>query len=100
MRLNLKYPAERLPISWDFRSELGGMAAKSLHVEAEIDSSSRVQDPDPKAILDSEPWMEDGAMFQLMRGGVVGADYRVRATVERADGCIFQKLSILPVREA
>ncbi len=30
------------------------------------------QDPKPELILDSGPWIEDGAVFQLIRGGVRG----------------------------
>lgn len=95
----MKYPAERVVLSWDFGPELAGRQAKSIKVDLAIDRSSRVEDPEAKEMLAAEPWLEGSIVFQQVRGGVHGADYAIPATLERDDGLIFQKLSILPVRE-
>lgn len=99
MRLSLKYPAERLPLSWNFVRELNGHAVKEFAVTAVLDPGSRTADPDVE-MLDALPWLEDGVLFQLVQGGIAGADYRFVARVTRDDGLIYQKVSVLPVREA
>lgn len=100
-RLNLKYPLERVPLSWDFRTELDGHAVKSVSVFAvSVIGIGLTLDNEPESILDSSPWAENGVVFQLVKDGLAGADYKVYAIVERDDGAKFQKISVLPVREA
>lgn len=100
MRLNLKYPEERLPVSWDFAKELDGQKAKEIHVKVSMDAGSRVNDPMVEQFLDAAPWVEDGNVFQLTQHGLAGADYRIEAIVKREDGRVYKKISILPVRDA
>ena len=101
MRLNLKYPEERVPLSWDFRKELEGHAVKTVEVKVSLDRGSRIEDLAADKLIASNYWVEDGVVFQLVEeGGVVGADYRFEALLKRDDGQIYKKVSILPIREA
>lgn len=113
MRLGLKFPIERVALSWDFTAELQGKNARKVMVEAFLDPKSPIKDVDPERTLAGETWLERNVpvrtevgtsprdiVFQLVEGGMHGADYRYRAIVEREDGLVFAKQSILPVREA
>lgn len=100
MRLGLKYPAERVPLSWDFSQELNGAAPKSVRIDAVLARGSHISDAAPESILDKAvSWCEDGIVFQLIQGGIPGADYKITATIETQDGTIYQKISVLPVRD-
>lgn len=113
MRLGLKYPIERVALSWDFTAELEGKAALSVSVDVFLDPKSPIKDSTPEATLAGETWLEKNVVmkteagitsrdivFQIVKGGVHGADYRYRAVVKREDGLVFAKQSVLPVREA
>lgn len=112
MRLGLKYPVERVALSWDFTDELEGKRAKNVYVVPSLDLRSPVKDPQPEQTLCNAAWLEYGVLiqteagkvkrdivFQLVKDGIHGADYRFRAVVEREDGLVFAKQSVLPVRE-
>lgn len=112
MRLGLKYPVERVALSWDFTDELQGKQAVSVRVAAMLDPKSPVKDPIPESTLFGETWIERNVpmqtesglvlrdvVFQLVKDGLHGADYRFRAVVVREDGLVFAKQSVLPVRE-
>lgn len=110
VRLGLKYPNERVALSWDFTAELAGHKATDVSVQASVEPRSVVKDFQPEKLLARDPWIEYGVlltdeerhdvMFQIVEGGQHGTDYRFAAIVVRDDGLRFTKLSILPVREA
>lgn len=103
-RLDEKDPGEKVPLSWDFTTDLGtAEIVGTPTITVTVDNSLRrnADTNDLSTMLSGAPQVSAGKIvLQMVEGGVHGVDYKVRCSVavNSTPAARLYKTSVLPVR--